>query len=52
MAWTPDVTKFEKLEDPRFNPRFNTKDQQIASGILPLATVHQFRNPRQLYQLP
>lgn len=39
MEWTPDVTKFKKLEDPRLR----TKEQKLANRIRPLATIHQFR---------
>jgi hypothetical protein len=38
-GWTPDVTAFQKLEDPRFN----TSEKRQRAGIRAIATVHQFR---------
>jgi hypothetical protein len=39
MSWTPDVTAFKKLEDPRFS----TAEKRQRHGLQPVATVHQFR---------
>lgn len=39
MNWSPDVTKFEELKDPRID----TREKQEERGIIPVATVHQFR---------
>ena len=39
MSWTPDITKFERLKDPRIQ----THEQKENAGIIPTATVHSFR---------
>jgi PIN like domain len=39
MGWTPDVTKFEPIVDPRIRTAEQRASRQIAS-----ATVHQFRS--------
>lgn len=39
MNWTPDVTRLEQLQDPRFA----TAERQAEHGVRPLAKVHQFR---------
>jgi hypothetical protein len=39
MSWTPDVTTFKKLEDPRFN----SAEKRRGLGIRPVATLRQFR---------
>ena len=39
MSWTPDVTSFKKLEDPRFD----SAEKRQRLGIKSVATVHQFR---------
>lgn len=38
MVWTPDVTKFEKITDPRI-----TTAEQRAGRQISVATVHQIR---------
>ncbi|HLG81446.1 MAG TPA: hypothetical protein VKY22_10545 [Bradyrhizobium sp.] len=38
MTWTPDITKFDRLRDPRFE----TKELKESHGIA-TATVHTFR---------
>jgi PIN like domain len=39
-SWTPDVTKFQKLKDPRIE----TNEQRQGHGIA-TAKIHQFRPP-------
>ena len=39
MVWTPSITGLEQLRDPRIQ----TRAQQHARGIRPLATISQFR---------
>jgi hypothetical protein len=39
MTWTPDVTTFKKLVDPRFS----SAEDRLRRGVQPVATVHQFR---------
>jgi hypothetical protein len=38
-SWTPDVTAFTKLEDPRYN----TAEKKRRAGVRATGTVHQFR---------
>lgn len=39
MTWTPDVTKFDRINDPRIK----TDEQKRAHGIEPIGKIHQIR---------
>ena len=41
MSWTPEMTAFKKLEDPRLA----TNEARAEHGIRPKQEIHQFRPP-------